>query len=320
MAETHRHWSRIAESGTVLGMRVLFVIYRFFGRAGFRLVLYPVMTYYYLTRPIARQASRQYLKRLQQHCASVQENASFKHFLTFGEILLDKLLVWLGHIKLTDITFKSDGHFETAMQKKQGGIIVVSHLGNTEVSNALAHQQPDLKLTLLVFTQHAEKFNALMKRVDDQQHIEMYQVTDMSPVFAMLMAERVAAGEYLVIAGDRTPVTGDDRVSFVDFMGHQAAFPQGAFILASLLKCPVFLMFCLKHENFYHIYLERFSEQIKSTRSTRTETLNKIVQRYASRLEFYCAKAPLQWFNFYPFWEKAKPELAKDVRSVSETD
>jgi hypothetical protein len=32
------------------------------------------------------------------------------------------------------------------------------------------------------------------------------------------------------------------------------------------------------------------------------QTLNNVVQEYAARLEHYCLKAPLQWFNFFPFW------------------
>lgn len=306
MAESTQHWSRIAESGTLLGMRILLVLYRLLGRWGFRFGLFPVMAYYYLRRRSAREASRQFLARLQHAYPDLPPLSSFQHFLMFGEILLDKLLAWMGHIKLSDVAFISDGRFEQALENGRGGIIVISHLGNTEVCNALAHQRPELKLTLLVYTQHAEKFNALMQRVGNQAQIEMYQVTEMSPAFAMLMAQRVEAGEFLVIAGDRTPVTGEQRVSVVDFLGARAALPQGAFILASLLKCPVFLMFCLKKEQRYQIYLEHFVETLRCPRAERAMLLQKTVQDYADRLAFYCHKAPLQWFNFFPFWDSAE--------------
>jgi predicted LPLAT superfamily acyltransferase len=235
----------------------------------------------------------------------------------FGEIMLDKFLAWMGQITLEDIRFETDGFFEQAMQAQQGGIILISHLGNTEVCNALAHKQPGLKLTLLVYTQHAEKFNALIKKVGNQAQIEMYQVTEMTPAFAMLMADRVQAGEYLVIAGDRTPVTGDQRVSYVNFFGRPAAMPQGGFILAGLLKCPVFLMFCLKHNDGYHIYLERFAKGLSWQRRERQEKLQQVVQEYAERLQHYCLKTPLQWFNFYPFWAKSEEFVSQKTRSLS---
>ncbi len=78
--------------------------------------------------------------------------------------------------------------------------------------------------------------------------------------------------------------------------------PQGAFILAGLLKCPVYIMFCLKLSDKYHIYVELFSEKMAFPRKERNQIINKAVQRYANRLEHYCMKAPLQWFNFFPFW------------------
>lgn len=299
----------------MLGMRVLLLIYRIFGRWGFRLGLFPVITYYFVSQAQARRASRQYLDKLKKTYPALDTLSSFRHFLMFGEILLDKLLAWTGQIRLSDISFNSDGHFEKALEQRQGGVIVISHLGNTEVSNALAHQQPGLRLTLLVYTQHAQKFNALMKKVGASSQIEMYQVTDMTPTFAMLMAERVEAGEYLVIAGDRTPVTGQQRVSSVDFLGEQADFPQGAFLLASLLGCPVFLMFCLKQGHNYHIHIERFASRIDASRRHRNQVLQDNLQRYANRLAAYARMAPLQWFNFYPFWQRADVAITKKKES-----
>jgi len=37
-------------------------------------------------------------------------------------------------------------------------------------------------------------------------------------------------------------------------------------------------------------------------RGQRGEILGKYVQLYAERLQSYCLKTPLQWFNFFPFW------------------
>lgn len=303
MAESARHWSRVTESGTVLGMRILFGIYRLFGRWVFRVFLFPVIGYFYLTNRRARQASQTYLLKLRETYPEIPPQSSFKHLWMFGEMVLDKLLVWMEHIRFSNIRYHSDGVFEATRQKQQGGLIVISHLGNTEICNALAYQQGDIKLTVLVYNQHVEKFNALMKQVGAMEQVEVYQVTDMSPAFAMMMAERVEAGEFVVIAGDRTPVTGQQRTSTVNFLGSPAAFPQGAFILASLLKCPVFLMFCLKTHGRYDLHIECFSEQLKLNRQQRNILLDKTVQDYADRLAEYARRAPLQWFNFYPFWE-----------------
>ncbi len=307
MANLNKHWSKAAEAGSQLGMRVLLLVYQLLGRRGFLFFLYPVMTYYYFIRKEERAASKEYLEKIRPFLTKEQqaELSSFQHFMSFGEQLLDKFLVWKGQIKRENVVFET----QTLLNKidnredKKGGVLIISHLGNTEVCNALSRQLPNIRLTLLVYTQHAEKYNALVKAGDESSKVSVLQVDDMSPATAMIMAERIEAGEYIVIGGDRTPLEGSERISEVTFLGEKALMPQGAFLVASLLKCPVYLMFCLKQKKKYHIYVELFSEQLIFARKERAEKIHQVVQNYANRLQYYCLKAPLQWFNFYSFWQ-----------------
>jgi len=303
VAKPTQHWSKIGEAGSILGMKTLLTFYKLFGRNVFRVALLPVIGYYFLANKRARQASQAYLKKAKPLCPVQSEKlTSFRHFWTFGELLLDKFLVWMGHIQHQDVVFHNQATMQHMDQRQKGGVIVVSHLGNTEICSALAHQMPNVKVTMLVYTQHAEKFNRMLKQANASANISMMQVTDMSPATAMVLSERVEAGEFIVIAGDRTPVQGSARTTVVSFLQQPAPLPQGAFILANLLKCPVYLMFCLKQEGKYHIYIELFAEQLTAPRKARDELLHNAVNDYAKRLEHYCLMQPLQWFNFYDFW------------------
>ncbi|XSZ47318.1 hypothetical protein ACP8HZ_00285 [Francisella noatunensis] len=49
-----------------------------------------------------------------------------------------------------------------------------------------------------------------------------------------------------VIPADRTSVTKPERNLRLSFLDDMAFFPQGAFILASILKCPTYFMLCTK--------------------------------------------------------------------------
>ena len=106
-----------------------------------------------------------------------------------------------------------------------------------------------------------------------------------------------------MIAADRTPVTGHNRIVRADFLGKQAWFPQGPFILASLLKCPIYTLFCLKQHDKQVIYFEHFSDGLSFPRKQRDAMIRRCVQDYADRLQQYCLQEPLQWFNFYDFWQ-----------------
>lgn len=305
MSKSKKHWTTAGEAGTILGMRFLLMVNRYFGRRAFRAILLPVMGYYYVKNDTARAASKQYLQLLKPFMAASEYTSlsSFKHFLMFGEMMLDKFLVWMGRIGSEDVVFETTSILDRINTSKQGGIIIVSHLGNVEICNALGQKLSDIRLTLLVNTEHAEKFNSLIKNVSSSPRINILQVKDISPTTAMILSERIDAGEYIVIAGDRTSTPGQGRVSHVSFLGETAPMPQGAFILASLMKCPVYLMFCLNEQAKYHIYMELFSEQLNFPRKQRHGAITEIVQSYANRLEYYCIKAPLQWFNFFPYWD-----------------
>ena len=305
VAEPATHWSRIGEAGAVAGMKFLLLVYRLTGRAGFRLFLYPVMLYFYLFRGTARRASQAYLARLRPLLPAAQQGglSSYRHFVMFGEVLLDKLLVWMGRIRREDVEFATPDTVAEIETGRRGGIIIVSHLGNFEICNAIAQQIPNIRLTILVYTQHARKFNALLQGVARGADVEILQVNDLSPATVMLFNQRVQEGGYIVIAGDRTPVSGERYVSEVAFLGDIAAFPQGPFILAGLLRCPVYLLFCLKRRDRYHVYIEKFSELIDyRQRRHRPQVLEEATRAFAERLQHYCLQAPLQWFNFFPFW------------------
>jgi len=107
------------------------------------------------------------------------------------------------------------------------------------------------------------------------------------------------------MVGDRVPVTGNGRISWAPFLGEPAPFAQGPYILGAILKCPVYLLFCLRTSKKFQIYFEPFAKQIDLPRGDRNKAIARYVSRYAARLEYYVGLAPLQWFNFFDYWHPA---------------
>ncbi|MBV1959517.1 MAG: glycosyl transferase [Pseudomonadales bacterium] len=321
MANSGKHWSNVGEAGSMLGMKLLLLSYRLFGRRVFKVILTPVMVYYYLMRKNERQASKQYLEKISPFLEKERQNSlsSFQHFMNFGDQLLDTFLVWKGMLGKDDVIFETQsivGKMADSPGKK-GGIIIISHLGNIEVCNALAQKFPNIRMTLLVYTEHSGQFNTIIDRKDGESHVNILQVSDMSPASAMILSDRIDKGEFIIISGDRTPVSGNDRISDVTFLGETASMPQGAFLVASILKCPVYLIFCLKQQKRYHVFVELFSESLEFKRKDRPVGIDKAVQKYADRLAYYCVKAPMQWFNFFPFWKTDTAKNSKECDSGS---
>ncbi len=314
MSNQPQHWSQVQEAGALFGIKTLFWIYRLFGRPLLLIVMSPVVLYFFALRPGSRHASLEYLTHL--HAFEPQQPRptlwlSLRHFFSFAECLVDKIAAWSGKITLQDIQITGHQQLIDRLAEGKGGVIIASHLGNLEVCRVLAEANPLLRLTILVHTRHAQKFNQLAKKLDPEGNIALLQVTDFSAATAIMLNDKVMAGEFIAIAGDRTSVgaaQADKNNTPVEFLGDSALFPEGAHLLAGMLRCPLYMMFCLKQQGHYHIYFELLEAMPRIPRKARKEVLQSLAQRYAVRLQHYCLQAPLQWYNFYPFWQQKNPE------------
>ena len=309
MSESHQHWSQVQEAGAVVGIKTLFWIYRLLGRPVLYLAMTPVMIYFFVIRTSARRASIDYLNRL-HHADPQQPPASlwlsFKHFFSFAECLVDKLAAWSNQIQRTQLTLHNHQQFTNMIAEGRGAVILVSHLGNLEICRMLAEVNPTLRLNILLHTKHAQKFNQLAKKLDPQSNITLLQVSEFNPATAMMLNDKVMNGEFIAIAGDRTPVTTGNQIknsSLVEFLSSKAPFPEGGHLLAGMLRCPLLMLFSIKQQQQHHIYFEVLDEHPRLPRGQRKAQLQQSAQRYAQRLEYYCKLAPLQWFNFYMFWQ-----------------
>ncbi|MFY2564328.1 acyltransferase [Corallococcus terminator] len=303
-----RHWAEMGESTFVLGIWLLFWVHRLLGRWPFRLCLYPVVFVHWLARPVVRQASLQYLTRLEQATGALGRKPgrgdSLRHMVAFAETMLDKLLAVSGRYRFEQVHTEGREQFYEVVKSKKGGIIVTAHMGCLELCRAMAEKRGEVKLHILVHTRHAEQFNRMLKRLNPDSEFELVEVTDMGPGTAVALEKYVAAGEFVVIAGDRVPVTASQTVD-VDFLGHPAAFPVGPYVLASLFKCPLYLLGCIHENGGYTIHFERLAERVELPRGKRAAALTGHAQHYAERVTALLKRSPFDWFNFFPFWDQA---------------
>jgi len=300
------HWAHMQERGIAWGMRLLLRVYLLFGRRVLQVFLYPVVVYYWLVNKTARAASRAYLTRVSAFAPALNLDGglycSYRHFISFANALIDKLAAWSGGITLAKVDYHGRDELLARIKQGQGLLLLGSHLGNLEVCRVIAYLEDDIRITVLVHTKHAEKFNRVLNQYNHSSKLNLIQVTEITAATSMLLSDKIEQGELVIIAADRTPVGNQQRVSEVDFLGARALFPQGPFILAALLKCPVYTLFCLKEQGRYVIYFDHFSETLKFPRSDRDSAMQSTIQKYARRLQDYCLKEPLQWFNFFDFW------------------
>lgn len=319
MADT-KHWSKIQERGTYVGIQILLFVYRLFGRKVLSFFLYPVIVYLYFTGGATKQASKEYWQRIfaaKNSSQTYTHRIGIAHFYSFAQSAFDKIDAWMGRITSERIIYSQTHPIAELQKKQQGAVFIGSHLGNLEVCRALGHGRYQTRINVLVFTHHAVEFNKVLTKINTDSNVDLIQVTHVGADLAILIKERIDNGEILVIAGDRTSVTSQGRVIYSPFLGEPAAFSQGAFILASILDCPVYFLFCLKEENNYRVIFEHVADSLKFSRKDRQKSLTAVVNKYAQRLEHYCLAYPNQWFNFFDFWQSDQNVIREEKNSNS---
>ncbi|GGA37196.1 glycosyl transferase [Dyella nitratireducens] len=314
-----RHWSAYKERGSFVLMRLTAFSVRVFGRRLLAPVLYLIVLYFFASARTARRNIRQYQTYLSEWSGNPALKPTpgrvFQQFIAFADNLLDRLDVWRGRLRFEQVQLiDPSGVRPRLLRSRQGGrgeMLVVTHLGNPDVCRAMAELSEQVPLNVLVHNRHVAQFNRLLGEAGDRS-MRLIQVSELDTAMMMDLSQRLERGEWLAIAGDRVPLN-DGRQVTVDFLGHTAAFPQGPWLMAGLLRCPVNLLCCLKVEGRYRIYLDAFLESAQWERGRRDAAIHEWVQRYADHLAGQCLIAPQQWFNFYAYWQPVELPSHKET-------
>lgn len=304
-----RRWAAVGERGTLAGMRLTAWVYRVLGPRLAALFVLPIVTYFFLTDPRGRRASRRYLGRLhaaKQGCGALGRRPGlrhvFRHYREFAQTTLDRVGFWCG--RADDFEIRLDGieHFTPLIEGKQGAILLGAHLGSFDALRALADRWGVI-VNILMSTGHAPRINRVLQELSPKTTVRVIEVDPTSSRSVFELKACLERGEFVAVLGDRVSSAPRTRVVEVDFLGGRAAFPPGPFVLASRLDCPVLLMVGLRvRPGVYEIFVELLANRILLPRAARPARLHALVQAYAARLEAYCIMAPYQWFNFYDFW------------------
>ncbi|MDO5058404.1 MAG: glycosyl transferase family 2 [Neisseria sp.] len=299
-----QHWAAQNERGSRAVLALTAWLVRWLPVGLLRPVMAAVCTYFYITSPKQRRYIACYQARLQTAFPEtvLPRFAVWRQFAAFGESVCDRFAVWQKKITYRDLRIDDpDGLSQLVEQGGRGQIFACSHFGNVEVCRALVSHHRGFKLNILVHSRHAQAFNeALVKAGADD--ISLIQVTDLDAALMLELERRISAGEWLAVAADREPVSGGKTVE-ARFLGADAPWPQGVWLLAALLKTKVNTLFCIKENGRYTLRLRYFTDASAWPRASRQKEVASAAARFAGVLAEECAANPLQWFNFYDFWK-----------------
>lgn len=310
-------WHEKEERGSSVGIRIVVWVYRSLGKGLARIILIPIVSYFFVFGRRERRTSREYLERLY----ATPEGAKalghepgwrdvYRHIYEFGRMVLDRIGFWLGGPDDFEMDVQGWDELDRVVADGRGAIFLGSHLGNFDSMRLLAHHRSPITVHVLMHIANAERINTILRQLsgdegDGRPPPQVIAIQAGSIQHVLEARSKIRRGEVVAILADRVhPLEGPDRITRVEFLGGTAALPEGPFLLAGTMGCPVLMMTSTRSGgNRYRVVVERVADRLEVPRARRRAAVQEHAQDWARRLEKHVYRAPYQWFNFFDFWD-----------------
>ena len=283
--------------GTVLGYKIFIFCIKKLGLPSAYFVLYFVATYFCFFAKDSTESAYYYFRKRLHYSRFKSIISVYKSYFVFGQTIIDKIAISSG-LK-SKFTYDFDGieRIKEVLKEKKGGILISAHLGNFEIAEHFFGEleQKDSISLLTTDIEHTAIKNYL-DSVTKKSNIKLILIKDdLSHIFEINAA--LTRNEIVCITGDRY-IKGSKHLT-QELLGKAAKFPAGPFLIGSKLNVPVLFVYVLKESGkHYHLYAR--SSQVKD------KDANALLKDYTQSLEWMLKKYPLQWFNYFDFWNANK--------------
>jgi len=305
----HQRWVEMAEVGTTWALRFAGWFHRHFGR-GPSLVLVALSAgYFWLRNGAARRASAAYLRHLEAAAGGPGASRlrrvgwAMRHFYEIALCVYDRIVVWGGGIDTFTLEHDGSGRIFDLAKTGRGGLLLGAHLGNLDMLGFIARSH-DLRVNVVAFFANAERINSFLESFGGDR-LRLIHLEPGSLNAALDIRAAIDRGEFVAVMADRRSPGSSERDAQVKFLGSEARFPLGPFRLAATLGCPVYFAACVRTANArYTTIMRPIGSGRRVERGRRDERAHELLARYVALLEEMCLRYPLQWFNFFDFWEE----------------
>jgi predicted LPLAT superfamily acyltransferase len=320
------HWSKQKErTAGYWHLKFTLYLFRFFPVIILRFLAFIVGFFYFIFSKSARSISKKFLEKAasftsdpktQKKCRSFF--GPLRHIISFSLTLIEKIETWSGKFPFKKLHFQDDdiGDLVKDMENGKGVFLVTSHLGNVELLRGLVKYNRtgvsrEVPITAIIDLKVSKNFTRMLNELNPQSTLDIISAQEIGPGTAVMLEEKLNAGEIVTIAGDRTAVDNSEKNLMIPFLGEAASFSPGNFYLAVLLNTPVYFIFALRRGELsvkpqydMHVHKSTLSCGQNLSKKERLGKCHELIHSYTALLEIYCKNHPFQWYNFYDFWSK----------------
>jgi predicted LPLAT superfamily acyltransferase len=281
--------------GTVLGYKIFVFLIKKVGIKWAYLILYFVASYYFIFLKKSNASIFYYFRKRLGYSYFKSKLMVFQSYYTFGQTIIDKIAIGAG--MRNSFTYEFDGKeiLIKLLSNKKGGVLISAHIGNFEIAeHFFSDIDADFQINLVTTDLEHSAIKNYLESITQKPTIRFIIINeDLSHIFEINAA--LARNELVCFTGDRY-FEGVKSLS-ENLLGQEALFPAGPFLIASRLKVPVVFVYVMKEPNLhYHLYTREAKVKHRDEKG--------LLKEYTESLEKMLEKYPLQWFNYFDFWNQ----------------
>jgi predicted LPLAT superfamily acyltransferase len=241
-------------------------------------------TYYYFHKRLGFSKVRSILKL-------------YRNYYLFGQSIIDKVVIMSGITNKFTFNFDGIDNLRQIAAMNQGGLLLSSHIGSWEIAGELL-DHINTRINIVMFDGEDKQIKQYMDSVTGERKINIIVIkNDLSHIFKINAAFQ--NNELVCMHADRY-IEGNKTITR-EFLGENAKFPAGPFVMAEKFKVPVTFVYALKesalHYHFFSSPAKDYSDLPKG------EGMQQLISDFISSFENKVKTYPEQWYNYYNFWQ-----------------
>jgi predicted LPLAT superfamily acyltransferase len=227
----------------------------------------------------------------------------FQHFLSFGRALIDRTAILAGNTQPFSFSFDGENLLRDALAEGRGVLLLTAHLGNWEAGGALLSRL-NVPITVTGFDRESAAVRSQLDH-SSKAKFRLLPLTG-SPTDVIPLVAALRRGEIVAMLGDRAYGSASAEVPF---LGGEASFPVGAYVMAAIAGAPLIHVFSLSEtRGRYRLFAFPPQRPQLPPHDRRDAYLRECAARFSRDLEAVLKRDPLQWYNFFPFWRQSQGE------------
>ena len=283
--------------GTKSGYRIFIWVLRNFGvLPGYFLLRFVVLYFFLFSTKSSKQLYALYRYRL-GYGRFTSLHKIYRNYYLMGQSIIDKIVVMAGMKNKFTFNFDGEENLKEIASLNKGGILLSAHIGNWDIAGHLL-KRLDTRINILIFDGEHEQIKEYLSSVTGAIAVNIIFIkNDLSHIYEL--SEAFKKNELVCMHADR--FLEGNKTMTIGFLGKEARFPMGPFILASTFKVPVSYVFALKESNLhYHFFASKIKDYTHLEKGT---MMQQMLKDYANEMEQKVKQYPEQWFNHYNFWQ-----------------